>query len=60
MLKQVLIWPRPVKRAVVMTVDVILAVLATWCAYSAFIAPSFATPGSTLFIQPAKPWHSMP
>ena len=34
MLNQVLIWPRPVKRAVVMTVDVILAVLATWCAYS--------------------------
>lgn len=34
MLKQVLDWPRPTKRMVVVVVDVILALLATWLAYS--------------------------
>lgn len=34
MLKQVLDWPRPTKRMVVVVVDVILALLATWIAYS--------------------------
>lgn len=34
MLKQVLGWPRPAKRTVVIVVDVILSLLATWSAYS--------------------------
>ena len=34
MLKQVLGWPRPAKRSVVIVVDVILSLLATWSAYS--------------------------
>lgn len=34
MLKPVLDWPRPVKRLVVIVVDVMLAMLATWSAYS--------------------------
>lgn len=34
MLTEVLDWPRPVKRQVVILVDVALAVLATWVAYS--------------------------
>ena len=33
-LEQVLDWPRPVKRLVVIFVDVLLALLATWVAYS--------------------------
>jgi len=33
-LKKVLSWPRPLKRWVVMTVDVVLSLLATWMAYS--------------------------
>ena len=34
MRKQVLAWPRPGKRAVVVAVDVVLAMVATWVAYS--------------------------
>jgi FlaA1/EpsC-like NDP-sugar epimerase len=34
MLSQVLNWPRPAKRLVVVTVDALLALLATWVAYS--------------------------
>lgn len=34
MLLQMLDWPRPVKRAVVVLTDVTLALLATWMAYS--------------------------
>ena len=33
-LRQVLDWPRPAKRLVVITVDVVMALLATWIAYS--------------------------
>jgi FlaA1/EpsC-like NDP-sugar epimerase len=33
-LKKVLLWPRSIKRWVVMTVDVVLSLLATWMAYS--------------------------
>ena len=34
MLRQVLDWPRPAKRLFVVAVDIIMAVLATWVAYS--------------------------
>ena len=34
MFKQMLVWPRATKRMVVIVVDVILALLATWTAYT--------------------------
>ncbi len=34
MFKQALDWPRPIKKAIVILVDIVLALLATWIAYS--------------------------